>query len=221
MRVCRNAAAGAPSTARWSKVAVSVSIGRTASSPPRGDDSVLRRADGDDRGLRRVEDGGEALDGVHAEVRDRERAALEVVGAELVVAGAADDVGARGGDLGEREPLGAADDRDDEPLRRGDGDPDVRARVEEDRVLRELGVHLAVPHERLGGDLREDVGDGDANVRVALAQLRDERVRARHVRGRLKLEDRDLPRLGQAPRDRLADVRERNALHLARHELRL
>ncbi len=111
-----------------------MSIGRTASSPPKRDDSVLGRADRDDRGLRRVEHGGEALDGVHAEVGDRERAAFEVLCAELVVAGAADDVGARGGDLGEREPLGGTDDGDDEPLRRGDGDADVRARVEEDRI---------------------------------------------------------------------------------------
>src|SRR5206468_11842574 len=62
----------------------------------------------------------------------------------------------------------------DETLRRGDGEADVRARVEEDRLLAELRVHLAMAHERLRGDLRQDVGDGDANVRVALAKPRSE-----------------------------------------------
>ena len=42
------------------------------------DRPVDGRADGEDRRLRRVEHGGELLDAEHAEVRDRERAALEV-----------------------------------------------------------------------------------------------------------------------------------------------
>ena len=64
-----------------------------------GHDAVFRRADGDDGRLRWVQDGREALDGVHAEVRDRERPALEVLGAQLAVAGPADEIGAQAGDL--------------------------------------------------------------------------------------------------------------------------
>ena len=72
------------------------------------DRPFLDRADGEDRRLRRVEDGDELLDAVHAEVRDRERAALEIGRLELPVAGAADDVGAGGGDLGDGLRLAAA-----------------------------------------------------------------------------------------------------------------
>ena len=96
--------------------------------PVADDRLVLDRADGEDRDLRRVEDGGELLDAEHAEVRDRERPALEVRELQLVVAGPPDEVGARAGDLLHGAPVRVADDRDDEPLRRGDGDPDVRGR---------------------------------------------------------------------------------------------
>ena len=138
---------------------------------------------------------------------------------ELVVARAADDVAARVRDLGERQPLGAAHDRDDEPLRRGDGDADVRRRELQQRVLGVLHVDVAVAHERLRADLREQVGDRDAHVRVQLARTRDELVRARHVGGDRQLEDRRLPGGGQAARDRLADVRQRDRLDLAASEL--
>ena len=118
------------------------------------------------------------------------------------------------GNLDQRESLRTVDHRHNEALRRGDGKTDVRARMEEDRLRRELRVHLAVPHERLRADLREDVGDGEADVGVALAEPCDEGVDARHVGRGLELEDRDLPRLREPARDRLADVRERDALDL-------
>jgi hypothetical protein len=54
--------------------------------------------------------------------------------------------------------------------------------MQEDRVRGELRVHLAMAHERLRADLREDVGDGDADVRVALAEPSYEGVHAGHVR---------------------------------------
>ena len=50
-------------------------------------------------------------------------------------AGPLDELGAMRRDLGEREPLDRADHRHDEPLRRGDGDPDVRRREAKDRLL--------------------------------------------------------------------------------------
>ena len=64
--------------------------------------AILDRADREDRDLRRVEDGDELLDAVHPEVRDRERAALEVRELELAVARARDEVGAHGRDLLDR-----------------------------------------------------------------------------------------------------------------------
>ena len=109
---------------------------------------------------------------------------------ELRVARAGDEVAAHGRDLRERQPLGAADDGDDEPLRRRDRDADVRAREDEQRVLGVLDVHVGVAHERLRADLRQQVGDGDAHVRVELALLRDQLVRARHVGAHGELERR-------------------------------
>ena len=66
-----------------------------------------------------------------------------------------------------------------------------------------------------GADLRQDVGDRRLRPLVVLAQARDELVRAGHVGRDLELEDRDLPRLGQAAGDRLADARQLAALDLA------
>ena len=165
--------------------------------------------------MRRIEHRGEPLDGVHPEVRDRERTFLEILGTKLALARPADEIGAHNRDLREGEAFGAPDHRHDEPLRSGDGKTDVRVRMEKDRLLSELGVHLSVAHQRLRGDLREYVGDGHAHIGVALAKPRDEVVDAGHVGRGLELEDRDLPRFGEPARDRLADVRERNPLGFA------
>src|SRR3990172_5157482 len=79
---------------------------------------VLDRADGEDRNLRRIEDGDELLDAVHAEIRDRERAIGEIVKLELAVAGPCDEIGTRDRDLLDRLAVGLADDWDDEAGRR-------------------------------------------------------------------------------------------------------
>ena len=92
--------------ARWSQVSVMVIIGRRRLAVA-DDDAFLGRAHGEDRGLRRIEDGDELLDAVHAEVRDRERAALEVLAAELAVAGAPTTSARARGDLGDGVPLGS------------------------------------------------------------------------------------------------------------------
>ena len=147
LTVWRKSAAGAPSTARWSKVPVIVIVGRTTTSPSTRDRPLLGRADRDDRGLRRVQHGGEALDAVHAEVRDREGAVLEVAALELALARPGDDVRAGGGDLGQAQSLGAVDHRHDETLRRRHGDADVRGREEQDRLVGVLRVHLAVAQQ--------------------------------------------------------------------------
>ena len=73
-------------------------------------------------------------------------------------------------DLGQRQALDRADHRHDQPLRRGDGDADVRRRELQQRVLGVLHVHVAVAHQRLRAHLREQVGDRDAHVRVQLAR---------------------------------------------------
>ena len=177
------------------------------------DDGLLRRgADSEDRRLRRVEHGGELLDPEHPEVGDRKGAALEVALGQLAVACALDEVGTGRGRLGEREPLGLPDDGDHEARRRGDGEADVRGREAQERLLGELDVDVAVAHQRHRGDLRQQVGDGDAHAGVELARAFDELVRERHVGGDGELEDGHLPRRRQPPRDRLADPRQRHRL---------
>ena len=171
-----------------------------------------RRADGEDRGLRRVEDRDELVDVVHAEVGDREGPAFEILGAELAVARAPDEVGPHLGDLRDRQPLGAVYDGDDEPLRRRDRNADVGAREDEQRIVRVLHVHVAVAHQRLRADLGQNIGDGDAHVGIELALPLDELVRARHVDVHRQLERRHGPCLRQPAGDRLADVRERTGL---------
>ena len=106
--------------------------------PVARDRPLLDRADGEDRRLRRVEDGDELLHAVHAEVGDRERAALEVGGLQLAVARAGDEVGAGGGDLRDRQrPRAPAMTGTSRPAVGGDGDADVRGRMQLDRVARE------------------------------------------------------------------------------------
>ena len=105
------------------------------------------------------------------------------------------EVGAGARDLGDREALGAADHRNDETLRRGDGDADVRARMDVDLAVDEVRVHVTVPHQRGGRHAREHVRHSGALVRVQLAQPFDQCERLRHVGGDDELEDRRLPGL--------------------------
>ena len=180
--------------------------------------AVLDRADGEDRDLRRVEHGDELLDPVHAEVRDRERAVLEIGELELSVAGAGDEIGADGGDLEHRPAVRVSDDRDDQPVRRRDRDADVRNGEAHDLPVDELRVDRAVAHERGRDDLRQQVVHG--RLRVALAQELDHPLSRRDelggVGGDGELEDRRRPGLGEAAGDGLADGRELDDLDLAR-----
>ena len=217
----RKSAASAPSTARWSQVSVRLISGRGDELAVPDDRLLLHGADGEDRDLRRVEDGDELLDAEHPEVGDRERAALEVGLLQLSAARAVDELDAGRGDLLDRQPLGAADHRDDEPAVGRHRHADVGRRVDPHLLAGELGVQPPVAHERRRGDLREDVRD--RRLRAVLRELDEllaERERPAHVRRHGDLEDRRLPGLGQAARDRLADRRQRHDLDLARRELR-
>src|ERR1700733_12347315 len=73
-------------------------------------------ADGEDRGLRRIDDRAEAVDAEHAEIRNSEGAALEFLGLELAVLGLARERFCLAADLDERLVLRFLDDRRDEAL---------------------------------------------------------------------------------------------------------
>ena len=88
------------------------------------DDLVSRRADGEDRRLRRVEHGDELVDVVHAEVRDRERAALEILARAACRRGR----GRRGRRARRRSARSTAARRRGRPARRGPAAPRRRCR---------------------------------------------------------------------------------------------
>ncbi len=124
---------------------VTVIIGRTTTSPSSATGRSTVEPDREDRSLRGVEDGDELLDAEHPEVRDRERPALEIMQLEGPGSGKLDDLRASRCDLDEGEPVGRPDHRDDQPLRRGDREPDVGRREPEDPVCRELDVDVGMP----------------------------------------------------------------------------
>ena len=207
----------APSRARWSQVSVIVIIGAHDELAVARDRPLLDRADGEDRRLRRVEHGDELLDAVHAEVRDRERAALEVAPAAASRRARA----RRGRPARPRSPRSSGARRPritgtTRPSGIATASPTFGARVQLDRVAGEEGVDGAVAHERDGAGLGEHVGDGRLRGRPRrLDEPLAELQRPRHVGGHRDLERRRLPRLGEPARDRAAHRGERLDLDLA------
>ena len=127
-----------------------------------------------------------------------------------------DDVRAIRGDLLDRLAVGVADDRDDEPARRRDREADVRRREAMDLPVDEVRIDRPVAYERRRDEPREHVGH--RRLRLALAKQLDHPLARRdelgRVRGDGELEDRRLPRLGEAARDRLARRRQLDDLDL-------
>mgnify|MGYP003693659299 CR=1 FL=1 len=90
--------------------------------------------DAEDRRLRRIDDRRRQHRAEHAAVADRVSAAGELLDRELAVLGALAEIGDRGFDLGDRQLIGVADDRHDQPARAADGDADVEVAVIDDVV---------------------------------------------------------------------------------------
>ena len=153
-------------------------------------------ADGEDRGLRRVEDGDELLDAEHAEVRDRERPALEVVRAELAVARARDERRrARRRSRRSRARSALADHRHDEPVRRRDGD--ARRSRSGSRWIASSAKCAFTSRWRTARRaqtfVRTSVTVGSASPSAVRSTSARERERARHVGRDRELEDGRLP----------------------------
>ena len=94
--------------------------------------------------------------------RDRERAALHLVGLELAVARELGQLAHLLGDLGHALLVGVADHRHDQPVRRVGGEADVPVVLQDQRVAVEAGVELGellqrrdrrLHHERQHADL--------------------------------------------------------------------
>src|SRR5712691_13165259 len=89
------------------------------------DHAVRDPADGEDGGLRRIDDGVERVDAVHAEVADREPTPLDVSGPQFASLSAAHHVLTARGNLGQPQRVSAVDDGDYEAVVDRDGKADV------------------------------------------------------------------------------------------------
>ncbi len=164
--------------------------------------------------MRRVDDGGEVLDAVHAEVRHRARAALIFLGLELARPRAGRVVLHLIGNGGQRLRLGVTHHRRDQPARDRDRDPDVGAVMLEHAALGpgHVGVGNALQRERQRLD--DEVVDRELVGRFAVLVLgrggvdllaRGKELADVAVEREIEVRDGELG-LDQPPRDHLADV---------------
>jgi len=122
-----------------------VSIGRTTTSPFSATGRSTIRPNGENRGLRRVDDRLERVDPVHAEVRHGERTALDVVGAQAASTRRRRNLDTPSRERAELQRVGATHNGDDEPVAGRDGDADVDARAGDDRPVAPRRVHARMP----------------------------------------------------------------------------
>ena len=157
------------------------------------------RVRAEDRGLRLADHRRAVERAVAAGVRDRERAALHLVGQQLLVARALGDVGHALRDPEQVQRLGVLQHGDDQALAVGelDREAEVDVRARDDLVAADLAVHPRVLAQRLHCSARDEreVRRVDAVVLLELllqllADLDDLRHvdldRARHVRARVE-----------------------------------
>jgi hypothetical protein len=98
-------------------------------------DAVGNAPDGKDRRLRCVHDGEERIDTVHPEIRDGERAALDVGRGEPPGARGFDELRSPRGERGQVERVRPVNDGDDEGLVRRNGEADVDLVLRDDRAV--------------------------------------------------------------------------------------
>ena len=135
------------------------------------DDAIGDAPHGQDRGLRRVDDGAERVHAVHAEVADREDAALDVGRPQLAGLRPRHQVLATGGDLLEPQRVGLVDHRDDEPVLQRDGEADVDVGVPLDRAVLPRHVHARMLRQRRRHQLDQQVRVGDVRARLLARRL--------------------------------------------------
>lgn len=148
-----------------------------------GDSDLADGADGQDTGLRGVDDGGEALDGgVHAHVADGEGTALVLLGLKLVVTSTLAQVADLVRDARQTETLDTLNNGGDQAGGGRNGNADVNGVVLADDGLAVLldpaGVDLGHLHEGGGTGLDQEIVDGQLVLAVSggiqsLAQLEE------------------------------------------------
>ena len=130
-----------------------------------GNSDLADGTDGQDTGLRGVDDGGETLNsGVHTHVADGEGTTLVLLGLELVVTGTLAKVTDLVGDAGQTQSVGATDNGGDQTAGGGNGNADIGGLVLTDDSLAVLldpaGVNLGNLQESGGASLDQEVVDG-------------------------------------------------------------
>lgn len=130
-----------------------------------GDSDLADGADGQNTGLRRVDDGGEALNGgVHTHVADGEGTALVLLGLELVLASTLAEVADLVRDARQTQSVSTLDDRGDQAGGGGDGDTDIGGLVlADDNLAVDLNparVDLGNLQESGSTGLDQEVVDG-------------------------------------------------------------
>ena len=125
------------------------------------DDLGQRRRDGQDGGLRRVDDGGEVLDldASRAHVGDGERPRAHVLRLELVLARALTGRLGLLRQLRQRLLLRVLDDRRQQPIGQRHSDADVDRCVAGDALVADRHVDFGVAHQGVGDGLDDQVVD--------------------------------------------------------------
>ena len=126
---CSSRAPSAPEQARWSQASVTVMIERTTICAVDHHRPLDRGADREDRRLGRIDDRRERRHVHHAQVRDGERAALDLVLLEPAGAGTRPEVARGDRDLAQAAGVGRPQHRHDQAVVERDRDADVGVRV--------------------------------------------------------------------------------------------
>src|SRR5690606_14219543 len=113
------------------------------------DHLLLDPAHREDRRLRRIDDRGELIDAIHAEVGDGERRPRVLLGRELAFPGTAGQLPDLRRDLRHALTVRIPNHRRDEPVLHGHGHANVDPTVATDHALAPGGVDFRVPPQRL------------------------------------------------------------------------
>ena len=180
--MARNAAAGPPSTARWSKVRHACIVGRTAIRPS---DVTIGRSR--IRPIQRIPTcGGLRIavvmsTGWMPPFETVNVAAFQIVRGQRAIARTSGELGDLRVDLLERELVGASHDGRDQAFVGLDGDRDVDLLEQLDRVLGDARVEPRMFTERSGHDLHDDCRDADARCGAPAVQPGAQLDERRHV----------------------------------------
>ena len=175
-----------------------------------GDGHATNGADGQDGALGRIDDCGKVGDVEHAEVGDGKRRARHLARLQLPRPRPLGEVTRLHGDLTQRLGLTVAQHGRDQSVVQCDGDTDVGAVPDANRVTLERRVHFGMLEQRERAGADDEVVHGDLGRALQRVQVFPQRPRAIHRDFRSHVEVRHR-RLAErhSPGDRRPDLGER------------